>query len=102
MCQRGSEDCAAIPRRLWGADPKIALVFGEINMPVPLPVRTNEKAIHMYGVSGPNFDKKNSPMARIDMPRITGHLTPIRSDNVPLIGATIAIIIGWIVRTKPA
>ena len=93
---------AAIPRRVGGADPMIALVLGEMNVPVPEPVRINEKAIHVYGVSGPNFDKKNRPIERIDMPRIIGHLTPIRSDSVPLIGATIAIIIGWIVRIKPA
>ena len=85
---------AAIPRRVGGADPMIALLFGEMKTPVPEPVRTSEKAIHVYGVSDPNLDSENRPIARIVMPRILGHLTPIRSDNVPLMGATIAIIIG--------
>lgn len=93
---------AAIPRRLRGADPMIALLFGEMKVPVPEPVNTKENAIQVYWVSGPNFDSENNPTARIIIPVIVGHLIPIRSDNVPLIGATIAIMIGWMVRIKPA
>lgn len=85
---------AAIPWRCRGAAPIKALLFGDMNVPVPNPNTPSENTIDRTDESGPSWDSKIKPAVSTAIPDMVNQRVPSRSDNVPLSGAMIAMITG--------
>ena len=69
---------------------------------VPAPATAKHSATIHNPVSGPIRDNRNKPPASTPIPSMPGRREPNRSENIPLIGAVIAIITGWAVSNIPA
>ena len=92
----------AIPKRVFGADPNNALLFGEIKHPIPNPAMLRRITKPWIGVSTEILESKYKPIVKKTIPNSAGSRVPIWSDTKPAIGAVIAMINGMIVRITPA
>lgn len=88
-----------------GADPKMAELFGAANIPVPSPDRTSP-IISAQCASATDpiltmIPNKMRPNVLKSMPDVVKKRGPIRSDNVPAIGAQTVMIKGVMVKYLP-
>lgn len=82
----------AIPRFEPGTAPIIALLLGVWNKPIPNPIVTNPAIINKKGESA--FKKLSShiPPEMMAIPAELIYRLSIRSDKLPLTGATIMVV----------
>ena len=69
----------------------IALVLGELKVPIPTPERTMPMTMCHAGESTPTVDSVNMAMADDNIPKVAGHRVPNLSDSLPLRGPSTAM-----------
>ncbi len=92
----------AVPRRGRGTDPRIALLLGDRKSPWPAPIRASRQTRSMIAKSGGSAARLSRPAVSTAIPMLAGSRWPMRSDRVPLKGATRAAVIGIGVMSSPA
>ena len=82
---------AAIPRRCAGTTPIIAAVFGELNMPEPIPTIVSQRHPSQYGVWTASVVIDARPAALTSMPPAASARDPWRSAHSPANGDATSI-----------
>ena len=77
---------AAIPRRCGGTVPIIAAVFGELNMPEPIPTSSSQSELCQYGESTCSVVISASAIALTTIPSEASTREPWRSAHTPASG----------------
>jgi hypothetical protein len=93
---------AAMPRRWTGTAPIIAAVFGELNMPEPMPTSASHSMLCPYGLSTPSVVISASPAAETTMPIAASLREPWRSAQAPASGEAMSIPIASGASLTPA
>ena len=92
----------AVPSRGRGTAPSTALLLGDMNSPCPTPMSARRHASSSGAKAGGRVARLSRPADRSAIPRLAGSRGPIRSDRVPLKGATSAAVMGIGVMRSPA
>ena len=91
----------ATPSLSGGAESMMALLFGGVNIPIPMPSIINSKIKKYKFTEEPKNDKRSVAIAHINIPRVVIILEPTLSDMAPAKGAIIAIDRGIGVKIDP-
>ena len=77
-------------------------MFGLLNMPMPMPARPSQSALHTYGVFASSVVMPASPTATTTIPAAASPREPCRSAAIPASGEATSMPIASGASSSPA
>ena len=92
----------AMPSLLFSTEPITALVFGLEKKPTPTPIRKRPTSTRQRGESTSKVANQTKAVATRNIPVEASAREPRRSESLPAMGETMAMVTGMMRRTRPA